>query len=123
MSSQATQFLIEAGGHLRDLRRSWGYDTAASFARAIGYPVAKYQRHERIYPSSLATGGELFYAIERVGPLTSNWLLLHRPEWAGPLHARAALRVRNGVSEEKAIDAYRQEFTAAMWKREERQEG
>ncbi len=67
MSSQATQFLIEAAGHLRDLRRSWGYDTAASFARAIGYDVARYQRHERVYPSSLTTGGYLFYAIERVG--------------------------------------------------------
>ncbi len=115
------EWTLEATGNLRDLRRSWGYDTAASFARAIGYPVAKYQQHERIYPSSLTTGGDLFYAIERVGPLRSDWLLFHRPEWAGPLHARAALRVRNGVSAEKAIDAYRQEFTAAMWKREERQ--
>ena len=61
-----SQVLIEAAGHLRELRRSWGYDTAASFART-------------------------------------------------------ALRVRNGVSAEKAIAAYRQEFTAAMWKREERQ--
>ncbi len=123
MSSQATQFLIEAGGHLRDLRRSWGYDTAASFARAIGYPVARYQRHERRFPNSGRSMTELFLAIERLGPMSFDWLLLHRPEWAGPLHARAALRVRNGVSEEKAIDAYRQEFTAAMWKREERQEG
>ncbi len=123
MSSQATQFLIEAAGHLRDLRRSWGYDTAASFARAIGYPVARYQRHERSFPNSIRRTVELYHAIHRVGPVTTDWLFAHRPEWAGPLHARAALRVRNGVSEEKAIDAYRQEFTAAMWKREERQEG
>ncbi len=114
----ASQVLIDAAGHLRDLRRSGGYDTAASFARAIGYSVAKYQQHERIYPSSLTTGGDLFYAIERVGPLTSDWLLFHRPEWAGPLHARAALRVRNGVSPEKADRLFRQEFIAAMWKRQ-----
>ncbi len=116
MSSQATQFLIEAGGHLRDLRRSWGYDTAASFARAIGYPVAKYQRCERCFPNYHI--GELAYAIERVGPVSLDWLLMRQPEWAGPIFARAALRVRNGVSAEKATTAYRQEFTAAMWKRQ-----
>ncbi len=119
MSSQATQFLIQAAAHLRDLRRSWGYDTAASFARAIGYPVAKYQRCERRFPMYHVV--ELANAIERVGPVSLDWLILHQPEWEGPLHARAALRVRNGVSAAKATDAYRQEFTAAMWKREERQ--
>ncbi len=123
MSSYATQHLIEASGHLRDLRQSWGYDTAASFARAVGYPVARYQRCERRFPNSARSMIELFDALERVGPLTFDWLLLHRPEWAGPLHARAALRVRNGVSPEKADRLFRQEFTAAMWKREERQEG
>ncbi len=117
----SSQFLIEAAGHLRDLRRSYGYETAASFARAIGYPVARYQRCERHFPNYHI--GELVYAIERVGPVSLDWLLLGKPEWAGPIFARAALRVRNGVSAHRAIDAYRQEFTAAMWKREERQEG
>ncbi len=117
----SSQVLIEAAGHLRDLRRSWGYDTAASFARAIGYPVARYQRHERRFPNSGRRLVELSHAIERVGPVSLDWLLLGKPEWAGPIFARAALRVRNGVSPEKATDAYRQEFTAAMWKREERQ--
>ena len=116
-----SQVLIDAAGHLRDLRRSWGYDTAASFARAIGYPVARYQRYERRFPNSGRSMTELFLAIERLGPMSFDWLLLHRPEWAGPLHARAALRVRNGVSAEKADRLFRQEFTAAMWKREERQ--
>ncbi len=119
MSPQATQYLIEAAGHLRDLH--WGYDTAASFARAIGYPVARYQRCERRFP--MYHIGELADAIERVGPVSLDWLIARKPEWAGPLHARSALRVRNGVSAEKAIDAYRRELTAAMWKREERQEG
>ena len=118
MPSQATQFLIEAAGHLRDLRRSWGYDTAASFARAIGYDVVRYQRHERRFPNSGRSIIELSHAIERVGPVSLDWLLMRQPEWAGPLFARVALRVRNGVSAEKAIAAYRQEFTAAMWKRQ-----
>jgi len=114
----SSQELIEAAGHLRDLRRSWGYDTAASFARAIGYPVARYQRHERRFPNSGRSIIELSHAIERVGPVSLDWLLMRQPEWAGPLFARVALRVRNGVSAEKAIVAYRQEFTAAMWKRQ-----
>ena len=65
----------------------------------------------------------LYNAIKRVGPVSLDWMLRGEPEWAGPLFARAALRVRNGVSAEKATDAYRQELTAARWKREERQEG
>ncbi len=113
------EWTLEATGNLRELRRSWGYGTAASFARAIGYPVARYQRCERRFPTYHIV--ELADAIERVGPVSLGWLLLHQPEWEGPLHARAALRVRNGVSAEKAINAYRQELTAAMWKREERQ--
>ncbi len=119
MSPQFARILIEAAGRLRDLRRSYGYETAASFARAIGYPVARYQRYERDF--SMRNMGEFYYAIRRVGPVSLDWLFFHRPEWAGPLHARAALRVRNGVSARKAVDAYHQEFTAAMWEREERQ--
>ncbi len=118
MSPQATQYLIEAAGHLLDLRRSWGYDTAASFARAIGYPVARYQRHERRFPNSGRRLVELSHAIERVGPVTCDWLLTGGPEWMAPVFARTALRVRNGVSPEKAERLFRQEFTAAMWKRQ-----
>jgi hypothetical protein len=107
-----------AAGRLRDLRRSYGYKTAASFARAIGYPVARYQRYERDF--SVGNIGELKHAICRVGPVSFDWLISRDPEWVGPLLARAALRVRNGVSVERATDAYRQEFTAAMLKHRER---
>ncbi len=110
------EWTLEATANLRDLRRSWGYDTAASFARAIGYPVARYQRHERCFPNYHI--GELAYAIERVGPVSLDWLIARKPEWAGPIFARAALRVRNGVSAEKADRLFRQEFTAAIWKRQ-----
>ena len=113
------EWTLEATGNLRELRRSWGYGTAASFARAIGYPVARYQRCERRFPMYRIC--ELVDAIERVGPVSLGWLIARKPEWEGPLHARAALRVRNGVSAEKATDAYRQELTAAMWRREEHQ--
>ena len=112
-----------AAGRLRDLRRSYGYETAASFARAIGYPVARYQRYERDF--SVGNLGELYYAICRVGPVSFEWLISRDPKWVRPILARAALRVRNGVSAKKAIDAYHQEFDAAMEKYRERlaQEG
>ncbi len=117
----SSQFLIEAAGHLRDLRRSWSYDTAASFARAIGYDVARYQRCERRFPYWATDMAELGLAIERVGPFSFDCLLMRKPELGGPIFARAALRVRNGVSAEKAIDAYRRELTAAMRKQKEHQ--
>ena len=110
-----------AADRLRELRLSYGYETAASFARAIGYSPARYQRCERSFPYYSTDMTKLGLAIERVGPVSFDWLLFGKPEWAGSLFARAALRVRNGVSAEKAITAFRQEFTAAMWEREERQ--
>ncbi len=113
-----------AAGRLRDLRRSYGYETAASFARAIGYPVARYQRYERDF--SMRSLGELYHAISRVGPVPLDWLISRDPEWAGPIRARAALRVRNGVSAQKATDAYHREFTAtadAVWKKSEEDAG
>ena len=111
-----------AAGRLRELRRSYGYETAARFARAIGYPVARYQRYERDF--SVGDLGELYHAIRRVGPVSLGWLISWDPEWTGPIRARAALRVRNGVSAQKAIAAYHREFIAtadAVRKREERQ--
>ena len=117
MTSQFGQLFIEAAGRLRDLRRSYGYDTAASFARAIGYPVARYQRYERDF--SMRNMGEFYYAIRRVGPVSLDWLLYGDPEWAGPLFARAGLRVRNGVSAQRATDAYRRENERAWLKHEE----
>ncbi len=120
-----SQVLYEAAGHLRDLRRSYGYETAASFARAIGYRPSTYRRYERRFPNQPCVFVQLCDAIRNVGPVSLDWLSMGKPEWAGPLFARAALRVRNGVSAEKAGRLFRQEFTAAMWKQRERlaQEG
>ena len=41
------EFLAGLAKRLRELRLYLGYETAASFARAIGYPPDKYGRYER----------------------------------------------------------------------------
>ncbi len=41
------EFLAGLAKRLRELRLSLDYETAASFARAIGYPPDKYSRYER----------------------------------------------------------------------------
>ncbi len=41
------EFLVGLAKRLRELRMHLGYETAASFARAIGYPPHKYSRYER----------------------------------------------------------------------------
>ncbi len=117
----ASQVLIEAAGHLRDLRRSYGYETAASFARAIGYKPDTYRRYERRFPNQCNVFMRLCDAIENVGPVSLDWLCFGGPEWAGPLFARAGLRVRNGVSAQKVIDEYRRDMTPARLRHEERQ--
>ena len=42
------EFLALFAKRLRELRLHLGYETAASFARAIGYPPDKYSRYERL---------------------------------------------------------------------------
>ena len=113
----------EVAARLRELRQSYGYETAASFARAIGYDVARYQRCERSFPYYSDDMTKLGLAIMRVGPVSFDWLLFGKPEWAGQLFARAGLRVRNGVSAQKATDAYWRENERAWLKHEERLAG
>ena len=45
--TEKEEFLVGLAKRLRELRLSLGYETAASFARAIGYPPDKYSRYER----------------------------------------------------------------------------
>ena len=45
--TEKDEFLVGLGKRLRELRLHLGYETAASFARAIGYPPRKYSRYER----------------------------------------------------------------------------
>ena len=111
----------EVAARLRELRLSYGYETAASFARAIGYSPARYQRYERSFPYYSTDMTRLGLAIMRVGPVSFDWLLFGKPEWAGQLFARAGLRVRNGISAHKATDAYWRENKLAWLRHEERQ--
>ena len=45
--TEQDEFLAAIAKRLRELRLFLGYETAASFARAIGYPPDKYSRYER----------------------------------------------------------------------------
>ena len=65
-----------AAGRLRLLRLSLGYDTAASFARAIGYHPDTYSRYERAFLVRGSTLIRLVHAIEQVGPFSLDWLIM-----------------------------------------------
>jgi hypothetical protein len=95
-------------GRVRELRRSWGYDTAAGFARAIGYKPSLYQAYERRLPNSIVPFAALLHAINIVGPVSADWIL-SRPSWLAPVVARVALRIRNGVPVERVREKFRQE--------------
>ncbi len=45
--TEQDEFLAGFAKRLRELRLFLGYETAASFARAIGYPPGKYSHYER----------------------------------------------------------------------------
>ncbi len=55
--------------------------------RAIGYSPARYQRCERSFPYWATDMAKLGLAIMRVGPVSLDWLLWEKPEWAGPIVA------------------------------------
>ena len=62
---------------LRQCRKAMGYETAASFARAIGYRPGKYRRYERrgfVRPWPMV---RLVRAIEEagLGRISLDWLL------------------------------------------------
>ena len=71
------EFRAATGARPRQCRQAMGYETAASFARAIGYPPDKYSRYERC---GFVQGGPvvaLHRAIERagLGKVSVDWLL------------------------------------------------
>ena len=56
-----------SANRMRELRLSLGYKTAASFARAIGYPPTKIRRYER---EGFTQGGpliEFVWAMDKMG--------------------------------------------------------
>ena len=71
------EFLVGMGKRLRELRLSLGYATAASFARAIGYPPDKYSRYERRGINNAAVLKRLVEAIKTSGHgrVRYDWLL------------------------------------------------
>ena len=64
----------EAAVRLRILRMSLGYETAAGFARAIGYTPGKYQRYERRLPIRPMPVIRLVEAVEPITSLSLDWL-------------------------------------------------
>ncbi len=71
------EFLVGFAKRLRELRLSLGYETAASFARAIGYPPDKYSRYERRGIERTGVLTRLVKAIETSGhgQVRYDWLL------------------------------------------------
>ncbi len=74
------EFLVGFAKRLRELRLSLGYETAASFARAIGYPPDKYSRYERRGIERTGVLTRLVKAIETSGhgKVRYDWLLDYR---------------------------------------------
>ncbi len=80
--TEQDEFIANFAKRLRELRLFLGYQTAASFARAIGYPPDKYSRYER--RGILQTGVilRLVKAIETsgYGKVRWDWLFDCRAE-------------------------------------------
>ena len=69
----------EAAIRLLALRLSLGYETAASFARAIGYSPGKYRRYERRMSMQAGPVVRLAEAIGRVQHVSLDWLISGDP--------------------------------------------
>ncbi len=67
------EFLAGMAKRLRELRLFLGYETAASFARAIGYPPDKYSRYERRGINDSGVLKRLVEAIETSGHGKVRW--------------------------------------------------
>ena len=78
------EFLAGMAKRLRELRLLLGYETAASFARAIGYPPDKYSRYERRGIERTGVVLRLVRAIKTSGhgQVSYDWLFDFRP---GPM--------------------------------------
>ena len=83
------EFRAATAIRMRQCRKAMGFETAASFARAIGYPPDKYGRYER---RGFVQGGPivaLHRAIEKagLGKVSLDWLLdVDDPEIGPPVY-------------------------------------
>ncbi len=100
--TEKEEFLAGLAKRLRKLRLSLGYQTAASFARAIGYPPDRYRRYER---RGICRTGVLLRLVRAIktsghGQVSYDWLFDFKP---GPMfypsepQKRPALRLVEGV--------------------------
>ena len=88
-----------AAKRLREFRLSFGYKTAASFARDIVYPPGKYSRYERTGFIQGLPLCRLARAIEETlpGALDLDWLFDMNTKWHRPRAKRAFRTVGNVV--------------------------
>ena len=80
--TERDEFLAAFAKRLRELRLFLGYETATSFARAIGYPPDKYSRYER---RGILRSGVLIRLVKAIetsghGKVRWDWLLNCRAE-------------------------------------------
>jgi len=83
--TEKEKFLVGLAKRLRELRLSLGYETAASFARAIGYPPDKYSRYER---RGILRTGVIILLVRDIktsghGQVSYDWLFDFGP--SGPM--------------------------------------
>ncbi len=97
--TEEDEFLLLMGRRLRETRVFLGYETAASFARAIGYPPGKYSPYER---RGISDSGVLQRLVESIetsghGKLRYAWLFDCKAELMfGPPKMPAALSAQTG---------------------------
>ena len=77
------EFTAALAKRLRKLRLALGYETVASFARAIGYPPDKYSRYERRGIVRTGVAMVLIKAIEASTQRQVNYNWLFASEESG----------------------------------------
>ncbi len=82
MSISQDDFLAGLGKLIREERLFLGYETASSFARAIGYPPDRYRRYERRGICRTGVLVQLAKAVETSGHGRPRYALLfdRRPD-------------------------------------------
>ena len=146
MTKDRDKYRLAGAARLRALRRSLGYKTAASFARALGYHPDRYRRYERIFFCNGGPLAQFVHALKDAGFdwIDLNWLLAGTPSniggpptphnkkaellriyrampvWAQPAFMRLGIRLNNGVPSAKAQHLFRQEVALEQAKGEGR---
>ncbi len=83
--ARTEKYMARFTERLRTLRVSLGYETAASFSRAIGYPPDRYARYERRGPLQTSVVIKLVHAIKESGHGQVNYDWLFSERHVGPM--------------------------------------